>query len=146
MKINNLDNPFYIFLFCIFSLIINAISSIYFFPILLTGILFVAFYVCMERNYTYTLFFLSLTILIIEINNGFKPFSILLLCFFIYAFIIPYITRVLSVDGINLYIYILVFYCGIYILWILNNESSMQLNLTLLINLILDLIIFGVFI
>ncbi len=146
MKINNLDNPFYIFLFCIFSLIINAISSIYFFPILLLGILFVAFYVCMEKNYTYTLFFLSLTILIIEINNGFKPFSILLLCFFIYAFIIPYITRVLSVDGINLYIYILVFYCGIYILWILNNESSMQLNLTLLINLILDLIIFGVFI
>jgi len=146
MKINNLDNPFYIFLFCIFALIVNTITSIYFFPIMLLGILFVAFYVCLEKDYNYTLFFLGFTILIIEINNGFKPFSIILLSFFIYAFIIPYITRVLSVDGINLYVYLVIFYGGVFLLWILNNEASLQLNFILLFNLIIDLIIFGIFI
>ncbi|AXH12489.1 hypothetical protein [Halarcobacter bivalviorum] len=146
MKINNLDNPFYIFLFCIFALIINTISSIYFFPIMLLGILFIAFYICMEKNYNYTLFFLGFTILIIEINSGFKPFSIILLSFFIYAFIIPYVSRVLSVDGINLYVYLVIFYCGLLLLWLLNNDISFQLNFFLLINLVLDLIIFGIFI
>ncbi|RXJ78737.1 hypothetical protein CRV03_01535 [Arcobacter sp. F155] len=146
MKINNLDNPFYIFLFCIFALIVNTVSSIYFFPIMLLGIVFIAFYVCMEKNYNYTLFFLGITTVIIEVNNGFKPFSVILLCFFIYAFVIPYVSRVLSVDGTNLYVYLVVFYCGLVFLWTLNNEMSIQLNFILLLNLVIDLIIFGVFI
>lgn len=146
MKINNLDNPLYIFLLCIFTLFVNTISSIYFFPILLLGVLFISFFVCMERNYSYTLFFLGITVLLIEINNGFKPFSIILLCFFIYAFVIPYVSRILAVDGTNLYVYMVVFYLGVAILWLLNNDANIQLLFILVINLILDLLIFGFFI
>lgn len=146
MKINNLDNPFYILLFCIFALLVNTLSSVYFLPLMLLGILFISFFICMEKNYNYTLFFVGLTILLIEINNGFKPFSIILLCFFIYAFVIPYISRVLSIDGTNLYVFLILFYLGVWFLWLLNNDLSLQLNFVLLINLIIDLIIFGFFI
>ncbi|PLY05123.1 MAG: hypothetical protein C0625_13900 [Arcobacter sp.] len=146
MKINNFDNPIFIFLFCIFALFVNTLSSVYFFPIFLLGSLFIAFFVCLKKAYYYSLSLVMLTILLIELNNGFKPLSVLLLVIFIYVFIAPYIKRVLSFNSLNSFIYIAIFYLGIYILWVLNNEITAQLNYTLLINLIIDFIIFGVLI
>lgn len=146
MKINNLDSPIFIFILCFISIIVNAISAVHFFPILLLGPIFMAFFVALKRRYGYSLFFVLLTILLIELNNGFMPFSLIMLSFFLYSFIIPYLKRVLSLDSINAYVYIAVFYLGVFILWTLNNESSAQLNYTLLINLIIDFIVFGVFI
>ena len=146
MKINNFDNPIFIFLFCIFALFVNTLSSVYFFPIFLLGSLFMAFFVCLKKAYYYSLSLVMLTILLIELNNGFKPMSVLLLVIFIYVFIAPYIKRVLSFNSLNSFIYIAIFYLGIYILWVLNNEITAQLNYTLLINLIIDFIIFGVLI
>ncbi len=146
MKINKFDNPIFIFLFCIFAIAINTFSSVYFFPIFLLGLLFMAFFVCLKKGYYYSLSLVMLTILLIELNNGFKAFSILLLTIFLYLFIAPYIKRVLSFDLLNSYIYIVVFYLGIYILWAFNNEITAQLNYTILINIIIDLLFFGVFI
>jgi len=146
MKINNLDNPFFIFLLFLTTIIVNTISSIYFFPLLLLGILFMGFFVCLKNRYYYSLFFVILSFLFIELNNGFKAFSITLLASFLYIFIAPYIKRVLSFNTLNSYIYITIFYIGVYILWLLNNEYSSQLAVTLLINLIIDFLLFGVFI
>ena len=146
MKINKFDNPIFIFLFCIFAVSINTLSSIYFFPIFLLGSLFMAFFVCLKKGYYYSLSLVMLTILLIELNSGFKSFSVLLLTIFIYTFVAPYIKRVLSFNLLNSYVYIIVFYFSIYILWAVNNEVTVQLNYTILINLIVDLLIFGVFI
>jgi len=144
MKINNFDNPFFIFLFCIFAIFINILSSIYFFPILLLGVLFMAFFICLKKAYYYSLSFVILTIILIEANNGFKPLSVVLLVTFIYIFVAPYIKRVLSFNTLNSYIYMTTFYIGLYILWLLNNDMTTHLNYTLMINLIIDFIIFGV--
>jgi hypothetical protein len=146
MKTNSLDNPIFIFSLCLISIVINIISSINFFPILMLGVLFMAFFVSLKRRHGYSLFFVIITMLCIELNNGFLPFSIIMLSFFIYAFIIPYLKRVLSIENIKSYVYISVFYLGLYMLWVVNNESSIRLNFTLLINLILDFFVFGVFI
>ncbi len=146
MKINNFDNPIFIFLFCLFAIFVNVISSIYFFPILLLGVLFMAFFVCLKKAYYYSLSFIILTIILIEINNGFRPLSIVLLVIFIYIFIAPYIKRVLSFNTLNSYLYMTTFYIGLYILWLINNEMSLHLNYLILTNLIIDFIIFGVLI
>lgn len=146
MRINNLDNPLFIFLLFLITIFANTISSIYFFPILLLGMLFMAFFVCLKKRYYYSLSFVVMAFLFVELNNGFKPFSITLLATFIYIFIAPYIKRVLSFDTLNPYIYISIFYLGIYILWSFHNEVTTQLNYTLFINIIIDFILFGVFI
>ncbi len=146
MRINNLDNPLFIFLLFLITIFTNTISSIYFFPILLLGILFMAFFVCLKKRYYYSLTFIVIAFLFVELNNGFKPFSITLLATFIYIFIAPYIKRVLSFDTLNPYIYISIFYLGVYILWSFHNELTTQLNYTLFINIIIDFILFGVFI
>lgn len=146
MKINNLDNPIFIFLLSIIVVTTNTISSINFFPILLLGILFMSFFVCLKKRYYYSLTLTILTFTFIELNNGFKIFSITVLATFIYLFITPYIKRVLSFNSLNSYIYIVIFYFGIYILWAINNEITAQLNYILLINLLIDLIFFGVLI
>ena len=146
MKINNFDNPIFIFIYCVFAIFINTLSSVYFFPIFLLGTIFIAFFVCLRKGYYYSLSLVILTILLIEINSGFKTFSVLLLIIFLYVFIAPYIKRVLSLDSINSYIYIVVFYLGVYIIWTLNNDATAQLFFTIFINLIIDLLIFGVLI
>lgn len=146
MKINNLDNPIFIFLLSIIVVTTNTISSINFFPILLLGILFMSFFTCLKKRYYYSLTLTILTFTFIELNNGFKIFSITILATFIYLFITPYIKRVLSFNSLNSYIYIAIFYLGIYILWAINNEITAQLNYILLINLLIDLIFFGVLI
>ncbi len=146
MKINNFDNPIFIFLFCLFAILVNIISSIYFFPILLFGTLFIAFYICLNKKYYYSLSFVILTIILLELNNGFKPLSVVLLIIFIYTFIAPYIKRVLSFHTLNPYLYMTTFYIGLYLLWLINNNITMHLNYTILINIIIDFIIFGVFV
>jgi hypothetical protein len=146
MKITNHDSPIFIVILCIYSIIINIISSIYFFPILFIGILCLLFFLCIKQEYYYSLFFVIITFLFIELNNGFKPFSLSLLAGFTYFFVKPYIKRVLSFETSTPYIYMAVFYLGTFILWSLNNEISAQLNYVLLINLIIDFLIFGVFI
>lgn len=105
-----------------------------------------AFFVCLKKRYYYSLFLVIASIVFIELNNGFKPLSIILLSLFIYIFVAPYIKRVLSFHSLNPYIYISVFYLGVYFIWSLNNEITTHLNVTILINLIIDLMIFGVFI
>ena len=146
MKFSNLDNPFFIIILCVFAISINTIFSIYFFPILLLGILFMAFFICLKRRYYYSLLMVIFAIFFIELNNGFKAFSITLLATFIYVFIVPYVKRVLSFTALNPYIYITVFYIGLYFLWSFNNDINTQIYYTIFINIIIDFIIFGVFI
>lgn len=146
MKISNFDNPLFIFLIFLSTIFVNTISSIYFNPIILVGILFLAFSVCLKKRYFYSLFFIMASFLFIELNNGFRPLSLILLSFIMYIFIVPYIKRVLSFNKLNEYIFILIFYIGVFILWSINNDTSVELLATLLVNVIIDFIIFGVLI
>jgi hypothetical protein len=113
---------------------------------MLSGVLFNAFYICLKKRYLYSLFFVIITFLFVEINSGLKPFSLVLLSFFLYVFIIPQTERLVSFSRLNNYLHIVLFYIGVFITWELNFENSDGISLILLINMFIDLIFFGLFI
>jgi len=145
MTRNNLHNPIFLFTLLIFIIIINTISSIHFMMILFAGILFMGFSICLENKYYYSLFFISITLIFIEINMGLKPLTLSLLSLFLYIFILPMINRVMSFNKLNEYIYIIFFYIGIIIIWSITMNMTFDVFITIFINIIIDLLFFGVF-
>ena len=109
MSKNNLDNPIFLFILLVIAVTINIISSIHFLLIMLAGILFTAFYRCLRKRFLYSLTFVVIAFLFIEINTGLKPFSLTLLSLFIYIFILPRMEDSISYNSVNSYIYILFF-------------------------------------
>jgi len=146
MTRNNLDNPIFLFVFLLAIITINIISSIHFLLIMLAGVCFISFYTCLKRKYLYSLIFVVLTFMFIEINSGLKPLSLTLLSLFIYIFIIPSINRMMSFSALNEYIYILIFYLGIFLIWVTTIGMSDSFIAIILVNIIIDLLFFGVFI
>ncbi|TLP36163.1 hypothetical protein [Arcobacter arenosus] len=146
MRLNNLDNPFFIVLLAIAIVIVNTISSIIFFPILTLGILFMAFFVCLKKRYYYSFTVVILALTFIELNNGFKPLSLFLLATFVYVFLVPNINRIFTFSSLNSYIYMTVFYLGVTIVWSIDHQISFYFVAILVINLIIDFILFGVLI
>lgn len=145
MTRNNLDNPFFLFIVLVIAITVNTIASIHFLLIMLAGILFTAFYRCLKKRYLYSLTFVILAFLFIEINSGLKPFSLSLLSLFIYVFILPKVDNSTSYNLTNSYIYILFFYIGLIIMWSLSFGIDERIFLALVVNLVIDLIFFGVF-
>ncbi len=146
MKINNLDNPIFVFLLFLVTVFINTIASTYFYSIMLCGVLFIAFLVCIKNKYYYSLFFVILSFLFIELNNGFKIFSLSLLALFLYTFVISHIKRLMSFSSFNPYVYIVVFYFFIFVLWAFIYEININLFLIFVINIVIDFLIFGLII
>ncbi len=143
MRISNFNNPFFIFFFCLIAVLVNVISSTYFFSILLLGVFYIFFHVTLKNRLYYSLLIVLSSIFLIEINNDFKPFSICLLMLFNYIFISPYIKKVWSFSLLNGYIYIALFYVGLIIIWSLNNDITPILYYLIFINMIIDFIVFG---
>lgn len=145
MTKSNLDNP--IFLFIILSLVVmvNTISSIHFLLVMFAGILFTIFYRCLKERYLYSLAFVVIAFLFIEINTGLKPFTLSLLSLFLYIFILPKDENY-SYDNLSSsYIYILIFYIGLLIIWSVVFELNETILITIFVNILIDLIFFGVF-
>ena len=145
MTKSNLDNP--IFLFIILSLVVmvNTISSIHFLLVMFAGILFTIFYRCLKERYLYSLAFVVIAFLFIEINTGLKPFSLSLLSLFLYIFILPKDENY-SYDNLSSsYIYIIIFYIGLLIIWSIVFELNETMIITIFANILIDLIFFGVF-
>lgn len=146
MNKNIFDRISTVIIIFICAILINFISSIYFNPVFLAGVLFLTFIKILKREYYYSAFFLALAMLYLELNNGFKPFSLILLSCFIYSFIVPYIKRIISYSQLNEYLYIFVFYLGFTFLYILNNSYSSDLFFTIFINIVIDFLIVGLMI
>ena len=145
MTRNNLDNPIFLFIVLLIAITINTVSSIHFLLVMLAGILFTAFYRCLKKRYLYSLSFVVIAFLFIEINSGLKPFSLTLLSLFIYVFIIPKGDSNSSYDLANSYVYMLFFYIGLFIMWSLFYNMDDRIFLALLLNILFDFIFFGVF-
>jgi hypothetical protein len=146
MTRNNLDNPVFLFTLLIIAITVNTISSIHFLLIMLSGVLFMGFYNCLKKKYLYSALFIVFTFLFIEVNSGLKPFSLTMLSLFLYIFIIPRIDNIMSYSPINSYIYIILFYIGLIIFWSISLGLSENIFSVLIINALIDLIFFGVFI
>ena len=146
MRRNNLDNPLFIFFIFILTIIVNTISSIYFLSITLAGLVFTAFFVCLKKKYYYSLFLTILAFLFIEVNSGLRPLSLTLLSLFIHVYVLPYINRIMSFSKLNTYLYITIFYIGILILWSFQTEITSTIFFSIILNIFIDFILFGVMI
>ena len=145
MTRNNLDNPIFLFIVLILAITVNIISSIHFLLITFAGILFTAFYRCLRKRYLYSLTFVVIAFLFIEINTGLKPFTLTLLSLFIYIFILPKDEKHTSYNLSSSYIYIIFFYIGLIIMWSILFGLHPHLLITLFLNVIIDLIFLGAF-
>ncbi len=145
MSRNNLDNPIFLFIVLLLIIAVNTISSIHFLLIMFAGILFTAFYRCLKKRYLYSLTFVVITFLFIEINTGLKPFSMTLLSLFIYIFILPRDESQTSYNSSSAYLYIIFFYIGLIIMWSILFGIHPHLIATLIINALIDLIFLGAF-
>lgn len=144
MTRNNLENPIFLTIMLIFITTINVISSIHFLLIMLCGFLFNAFYICLKKRYLYSLTFIILTFLFIEINSGLKPFSLVLLSFFLYIFILPKVERIVSFTAIYPYLFIILFYLGVFVIWSITFNVQTPIMLILFLNIIIDIFLFGI--
>lgn len=140
---NNLENPLFLFTFLLIAIVLNTIASIHFLLIMLSGILFIAFYICLKKKYLYSLFFVVLTFLFIEVNSGFKPLSLSLLSLFLYIFVLPKISRTVSFSSLNNYLYIIIFYIGVIIIWSLSTDINETVAKAIVLNILIDLIFLG---
>ncbi len=141
-----LNIPIIIFFICIAAVLINILSSIYFISIMFIGIIFLSFEQSLKNKQYYTLGILVLTFLFLEVNMGFKPFSLSLLAFFSHSFILPNLIRVVSFSNVSNYVHILWFYASALVLFSLGNDISFSLIFSIFINIIIDFIIVGLFI
>lgn len=141
-----LNIPFIIFIISLIAIFANTVSSIYFISIMMIGIIFLSLRQSIKNKQYYTLGFLILTMLYLEVNMGFKPFSLTLFAFFSHIFIMPYMQRVMSFSTISNYVYVAWFYIGSVFVYSLNNDLSLNLFSTTIFNILIDFIIIGLFI
>ena len=145
MTKSNLDNPIFLFIILTLAVMVNTISSIHFLLVMFAGILFTIFYKCLKERYLYSLAFVVIAFLFIEINTGLKPFTLSLLSLFLYIFILPKDENY-SYDNLSSsYIYILIFYIGLLIIWSVIFGLKETMIITIFTNILIDLIFFGVF-
>lgn len=141
-----LNIPIIIFFICIAAVLINILSSIYFISIMFIGIIFLSFEQSLKNKQYYTLGILVITFLFLEVNMGFKPFSLSLLAFFSHSFILPNLIRVVSFSNVSNYVHVLWFYASALVLFTLGNDISFSLIFSIFLNIIIDFIIVGLFI
>ncbi|MCJ8327448.1 MAG: hypothetical protein MJK08_10150 [Campylobacterales bacterium] len=141
-----LNVPIIIFFISIIILIINTIFSIYFISIMLIGIIFLSIEQCIKNKQYYTLTFLIFVMLYLEINIGFRPFSLTLLAFFSHVLILPYIKRVMTLSTVSNYVHVLWFYLAAIFVYSINNDLSFNIILSIFFNIIIDFIVVGLFI
>jgi len=137
---------FAIFGFCVGISLINILFSVHFISIMLVGILLVSFFKAIDKKYYYSLFFIILTVLIVENTQGFRSFSLVALMIFMYIIIKPNIERIFSSSDILKTLCIVIFYLFIFGFLGMTDGFSITLAFSLFINLFIDIIIVGLFI
>jgi len=138
-KINLFSNPFNIFFIFIIISMINILMPVHFISILLAGFVFMAFLYCIKYKYYYSLFFVILTFVFIEISNGLNIGTLSLLSFFIYVFLVPKIKYFLASKTFYLIILIMLFYVGIFLLFAISGDINQVLISKIVINYIIDI-------
>lgn len=144
MTKNLFANPFYIVLLFFVVLIFNIFFSVHFIPILLAGTVFTAFIYVYERKKYYSLIAVIASFMVIEVSQGMHLFSLSLLSFLIYIFVIPKLKQLFSLGELDLLLFVLIFYLHYFIFYMVFYYFSTSVLLKILLNILVDLVIVGV--
>ena len=138
---NSLDNPFFLFFLLMFMVGVNFLASIHLIVVMFAGVISIAFYRTLNQKYYYSLALVIISFLFIELNLGLKPFSLSLLSYFLYLFVIPRYEQ----SYINNFLYILFFYLGLAIMWYFFFNFTANSLYILVANILIDFLVFGIF-
>lgn len=127
----------------IFIVLSNIIFSTYFIPVLLVGTIFKIFLDALKKERYYLLSFIILIFLIIEVNQGFKLFSLSLISLFLYYFIIPKLKHLFSSSILIDSTFIFSFYLSIAIMIQFFDKLNFDTFLIFIANFIIDILIIG---
>lgn len=138
---NSLDNPFFLFFLLLFMVSVNFLASIHLIIMMFGGVISIAFYRTLKQKYYYSFAIVVISFLFIELNLGLKPFSLSLLSYFLYLFVIPRYEQ----SYLNNFLYIIFFYFGLAIIWYIFFNFSANSLYILFMNIVIDFIVFGIF-
>lgn len=137
------DDSFSYLFILLFVSLTNIIFSTYFISVFLAGVVFKIFLESLKKKHYYILSFSILTFLVIEVTQGFKPFSLTLITLFLFYFIIPRIKHTFSSSIISQFIYVFLFYCILFIVTIFYFSFSIDMLTIIGYNFLIDIIIVG---
>lgn len=138
--------PWVIFAIFIIVSLVNILSSVYFISIMLAGVVFILFDKLLEKRQYNLLFFIILTFLVIENIQGFSVFSLFLISLFISIFIKSSVIHIFSSTDLTKSLYIFIFYiCLVFVYGVFHTLNIVGLS-TIAINIVVDIIIVGLFI
>jgi hypothetical protein len=138
-------NHFVLALMLFISISVNVISSTHFYPILFIGVIYYLFSNLLHKKEYYKLFWLLPAFLIFEVNFGLPIFSMIILSYIVFSFIIPAFSSNLSFSKSNYFIGLFIFYIIFFFFVILLNGYTDIFLKNLLVNYIVDIIFITVF-
>lgn len=142
-RLSILEDSVIIFFASVCITILNIILSSHFISLLFVGIEFILFTKALRRGYYYALFSVVVTFLIVENLNGFKPFSLSLLSYFIYLFILPMTNKFFSTLEVKRQLFAVTFYIFLFLLLSIVYELNISLIFLVITNIIVDFTILG---
>jgi hypothetical protein len=89
-------NHFVLALVLFISISVNVISTTHFYPILFIGVIYYLFSNLLHKKEYYKLFWFLPAFLIFEVNFGLPIFSMIILSYIVFSFIIPAFSSNLS--------------------------------------------------
>ncbi len=107
-------NNLTIFLYIVFFIIYESLSSIYLFLPPLFAVLFVLFIRTLKQRDNLGLLLVSLCLIFYEVNQGYILFSSIMYFSFVYKFILPPIKTNFSCNPCINFLYVLIAYLGFY--------------------------------
>ena len=127
----------------IFISLVNLFFSTYFIAILMSGVVFKIFLEVVKKENFYFLFLVIFTFLVTETVQGLKIFSLTLVSLALYYFIIPKIKHLFSSSIMSEFIYIFLFYVGVFISTLFYIPFELDLATIFLLNFLIDSFVIG---
>ena len=145
MRRSIFNNQAIIFLTSIFVIFVNILGSVHFITITLAGVMFYLSQICYKHKMYYTLFFVLIAFLVIEITQNLAPFSLFLISFLLYTIVLPIIDRMFSVEKLKLIIDVVLFYLSVILVHYMATDELLLSFGYILTNIMLDIVIIGLF-
>lgn len=123
----------------------NLFFSTYFVSVFLAGVVFAIFNEVFKKENFYLTTIVIFTFLVIETIQGMKLFSLTLISFFLYFFIIPKLKHTFSSNFAAKIFYILCFYICLYAFSFFTGYYMSDMNLIFILNFLLDSLLVGFF-
>ncbi|MEJ5167572.1 MAG: hypothetical protein WHU93_00265 [Arcobacteraceae bacterium] len=145
MRRSIFNNQAIIFLTSILVIFVNILGSVHFVAITFAGVMFYFSQICYKHKMYYTLFFVLIAFLAIEITQGLAPFSLFLISFVLYTIVLPIIDRMFSIEKLKIIVDVVLFYLSVILVNYMATDELLFSFFYIVINITLDIIIIGLF-